>query len=141
MSEAINPNRRYFLTTMIKTIAATQLGMFDCTKQYATSATAELSIEGELPSLVGAIAYRFHARDLHLVMGPVERGKSVRFRVLVDGQLAVTDRGLDVDVRGEGTATEQRLYQLVRQPQSISDRQFEIEFLDFGVEAFAFTFG
>jgi thiol-disulfide isomerase/thioredoxin len=89
----------------------------------------------------GRIAYRFHARDLHLVMGPTERGTSVRFRVLVDGQPAVAAGGLDVDVRGEGTATEQRLYQLVRQPKPISDRQFEIEFLDSGVEAFAFTFG
>jgi thiol-disulfide isomerase/thioredoxin len=89
----------------------------------------------------GRIAYRFHARDLHLVMGPAERGTSVRFRVLVDGQPVVAARGLDVDVRGEGTATEQRLYQLVRQPKPISDRQFEIEFLDSGVEAFAFTFG
>jgi hypothetical protein len=89
----------------------------------------------------GRIAYRFHARDLHLVMGPAEQGTSVRFRVLVDGQPAVAARGLDVDERGEGTVTEQRLYQLVRQPQPIRDRQFEIEFLDSGVEAFAFTFG
>ena len=89
----------------------------------------------------GRIAYRFHARDLHLVMGPPERGTSVRFRVLVDGQPAVAARGLDVDERGEGTVTEQRLYQLIRQPQRIRDRHFEIEFLDSGVEAFAFTFG
>ena len=89
----------------------------------------------------GRIAYRFHARDLHLVMGPAQRGTPVRFRVLLDGQPAVAVRGLDVDGRGEGTVTEQRLYQLIRQPQPISDRQFEIEFLDAGVEAFAFTFG
>nr|WP_242063372.1 thioredoxin family protein [Nostoc sp. FACHB-892] len=89
----------------------------------------------------GRIAYRFHARDLHLVMGPSEPGTSVRFRVLVDGQPVVAAHGLDVDVRGEGTATEQRLYQLVRQPKPITDQQFEIEFLDSGVEAFAFTFG
>ena len=57
MSEAINPNRRYFLTTMLKTIGATQLGMIGCTTQHATSARAELPIEGELPSLVGAIAW------------------------------------------------------------------------------------
>jgi hypothetical protein len=74
-------------------------------------------------------------------MGPAERGTSVRFRVLVDGQPAVAVRGLDIDERDEGTVTEQRLYQLVRQPQPISDQQFEIEFLDAGVEAFAFTFG
>jgi thiol-disulfide isomerase/thioredoxin len=90
----------------------------------------------------GRLAYRFHARDLHLVMGPAEPGTSVRFRVLIDGQPVVAAaRGLDVDERGEGTATDQRLYQLVRQPQPITDQQFEIEFLDAGVEAFAFTFG
>lgn len=89
----------------------------------------------------GRIAYRFHARDLHLVMGPTAPGTPVRFRVLIDGQPAVTARGLDSNARGEGTVTEQRLYQLIRQPQPISDRQFEIEFLDAGVEAFAFTFG
>jgi thiol-disulfide isomerase/thioredoxin len=89
----------------------------------------------------GRIVYRFHARDLHLVMGPTAPGTSVRFRVLIDGQPAVTERGLDVDERGEGTVSEQRLYQLIRQSQPISDRQFEIEFLDAEVEAFAFTFG
>jgi hypothetical protein len=89
----------------------------------------------------GRIVYRFHARDLHLVMGPTAPGTSVRFRVLVDGQSAGTVRGLDLDEWGEGTVTEQRLYQLVRQPQPIGDCQFEIEFLDAGVEAFAFTFG
>ena len=94
-----------------------------------------------LNQMGGRIAYRFHARDLHLVMGPVEPGTSVRFRVLLDGQPAVAARGLNVDERGEGTVTEQRLYQLIRQPQPIRDRQFEIEFLDAGVEAFAFTFG
>jgi thiol-disulfide isomerase/thioredoxin len=89
----------------------------------------------------GRIAYRFHARDLHLVMGPSERGTSVRFRVFLDGQPAVAAHGLDVDEWGEGTVTEQRLYQLVRQSQPIRDQPFEIEFLDAGVEAFAFTFG
>lgn len=74
-------------------------------------------------------------------MGPTTPETSVRFRVLVDGQPAVAVRGLDVDEQGEGTVTEQRLYQLIRQPQPIRDRQFEIEFLDSGVEAFAFTFG
>jgi hypothetical protein len=89
----------------------------------------------------GRIAYRFHARDLHLVMGPAARGTSVRFRVALDGQPAVASHGLDVDDRGNGTVTEQRLYQLIRQPEPITDRRFEIEFLDPGVEAFAFTFG
>lgn len=89
----------------------------------------------------GRIVYRFHARDLHLVMGPAARGMSVRFRVLVDGQPPGAAHGLDVDDQGNGTVTEQRLYQLIRQPQPIADRLFEIEFLDPGVEAYAFTFG
>jgi thiol-disulfide isomerase/thioredoxin len=89
----------------------------------------------------GRIAYRFHARDLHLVMGPAARGTSVRFRVLIDGQVPGAAHGSDVDDQGNGTVTEQRLYQLIRQPKPIADRQFEIEFLDSGVEAFAFTFG
>jgi hypothetical protein len=89
----------------------------------------------------GRIAYRFHARDLHLVMGPAMRGTSVRFRVLIDGQPPGAAHGIDVDAQGNGTVTEQRLYQLIRQPKPITDRQFEIEFLDSGVETFAFTFG
>src|SRR4029453_10972680 len=89
----------------------------------------------------GRIAYRFHARDLHLVMGPAARGMSVRFRVLVDGQPPGAAHGLDVDEQGNGTVSEQRLYQLIRQPPPIADRLFEIAFLDPGVEAYAFTFG
>jgi thiol-disulfide isomerase/thioredoxin len=89
----------------------------------------------------GRIAYRFHARDLHLVMGPAARGTSVRFRVLIDGQAPGAAHGIDVDDQGNGTVTQQRLYQLIRQPKPIADRQFEIEFLDSGVEAFVFTFG
>jgi thiol-disulfide isomerase/thioredoxin len=89
----------------------------------------------------GRIAYRFQARDLHLVMGPAARGTSVRFRVLIDGQPPGAARGADLDDQGNGTVTEPRLYQLIRQPKPITDRQFEIEFLDPGVEAFAFTFG
>jgi thiol-disulfide isomerase/thioredoxin len=89
----------------------------------------------------GRIAHRFHARDLHLVMGPAAGGAPVRFRVLVDGQPPGAAHGVDVDDQGIGTVTEPRLYQLIRQPQPIMDRQFEIEFLDPGVEALAFTFG
>jgi Thioredoxin like C-terminal domain len=88
----------------------------------------------------GRIAYSFHARDLHLVMAPAARGTSVRFRVLIDGQAPGAAHGIDIDAQGNGTLREQRLYQLIRQP-PIADRQFEIEFLDSGVEAFAFTFG
>ncbi|HEU5439702.1 MAG TPA: thioredoxin family protein [Ktedonobacterales bacterium] len=89
----------------------------------------------------GRIAYRFHARDLHLVMGPATRGASVRFRVRLDGQAPGAAHGSDIDDQGHGTVSEQRLYQLIRQPKPIADRLFEIEFLDAGVEAFAFTFG
>jgi hypothetical protein len=89
----------------------------------------------------GRIAYRFHARDLHLVMGPKTPGTPVRFRVLIDGQPPGGAHGSDVDEEGNGTASQQRLYQLIRQPKPITDRQFEIEFLDADVEAFAFTFG
>jgi hypothetical protein len=89
----------------------------------------------------GRITCRFHARDLHLVMGPTSRDAAARFRVLVDGQPPGEAHGVDVDERGNGTLDGQRLYQLIRQPTPIADRQFEIEFLDPGVEALAFTFG
>jgi len=89
----------------------------------------------------GRIVYRFHARDLHLVMGPPRPGAEVRFRVTIDGQPPGSAHGGDVDGGGNGTVFEQRLYQLIRQPMAIVDRQFEIEFLDAGVETFAFTFG
>jgi thiol-disulfide isomerase/thioredoxin len=89
----------------------------------------------------GRIVYRFHARDVNLVMGPATRGKSVRFRVLIDGKPPGGAHGADIDEQGYGTLSEQRLYQLIREHQPIVDRQFEIEFLDPGVEAFAFTFG
>lgn len=89
----------------------------------------------------GRIAYRFHARDVHLVMGPTTQGASVRFRVFIDGQPPGAAHGVDVDSQGNGTVTQQRMYQLIRQPAPIVERLFEIEFLDSGVEAFAFTFG
>jgi hypothetical protein len=89
----------------------------------------------------GRISHRFHARDLHLVMGPSRPGSQIRFRVTLDGQPPGGARGLDVDVRGDGVATEQRMYQLIRQPGPIVDCRFEIEFLDAGIEAFALTFG
>ena len=87
------------------------------------------------------LAHRFHARDLHLVMGPPTGRNAVRFRVLIDGQPLGSAHGLDVDAQGNGVATEQRMYQLIRQPKPIDDRQLEIQFLDPGVEAFSFTFG
>ncbi len=89
----------------------------------------------------GRIAYRFHARDLHLVMGPAAAGAAVKFRVLIDGKPPGAAHGVDVDEQGNGTVTEQRMYQLIRQPGPIGDRQFEIEFFSPGAEAFSFTFG
>jgi thiol-disulfide isomerase/thioredoxin len=89
----------------------------------------------------GRIAFRFHARDVHLVMGPRARGTSVPFRVLVDGEPPGAAHGLDVNEEGQGTVAEQRLYQLIREPGSITDRTFEISYLAPGVEAYAFTFG
>jgi len=89
----------------------------------------------------GAIACSFHARDLHLVMGPTGQQDQVRFRVLVDGQPPGSAHGVDVDGDGFGTIGEQRLYQLIRQPPSITDRRVDIEFSDGGVAAYAFTFG
>ncbi len=89
----------------------------------------------------GRIAFRFHARDLHLVMGPRDRGATTAFRVLVEGEPPGDAAGVDVDERGHGTATDQRLYQLVRQPGPVTDRTLEITFLDAGIEAYVFTFG
>jgi hypothetical protein len=88
----------------------------------------------------GRIAFRFHARDVHLVLRS-RAGTAVPFRVLVDGEAPGAAHGLDVDEEGRGTLVQPRLYQLVREPESITDRTFEITFLDAGVEAYAFTFG
>ena len=89
----------------------------------------------------GRITFRFHARDINLVMGPPSRETSVPFRVFVDGEAPGDAHGLDVDEQGNGTLTQQRLHQLVRQPGSITDRTFEIAFQAPGAEAYCFTFG
>ena len=89
----------------------------------------------------GRIAYRFRARDLHLVLGPAQEGHPVRFRVRVDGKPPLDDHGTDTDADGVGQVDTYRLYQLVRQRSSAAERLFEIEFLDPGVRAYAFTFG
>jgi thiol-disulfide isomerase/thioredoxin len=89
----------------------------------------------------GSIYYRFHARDLHLVLGPDSDGKPVRFKVTIDGKAPGDNHGVDTDADGNGTVTEQRLYQLVRQAGSVGDHTFEIWFQDTGVQAYAFTFG
>jgi thiol-disulfide isomerase/thioredoxin len=94
-----------------------------------------------LQTAPGKIVFRFHARDLHLVLGPGKSGKPIRFRVKLDGAPPGEDHGSDTDGNGEGTVQEHRLYQLIRQKGPVEDRTFEIELLDPGVEAFAFTFG
>jgi cytochrome c biogenesis protein CcdA/thiol-disulfide isomerase/thioredoxin len=94
-----------------------------------------------LESLPGKIVFRFHARDLHLVLGPTKNGKPIRFTVKLDGTPPGDDHGADTDASGAGTVQGNRLYQLIRQKGPVEDRTFEIDFLDPGVQAFAFTFG
>ena len=89
----------------------------------------------------GRIAFRFHARDVNLVLGPPGDGKPVRYKVTIDGMAPGDNHGVDTAADGSGEVTSQRLYQLLRVQGDIADRTFEIEFLDAGVEAFAFTFG
>jgi thiol-disulfide isomerase/thioredoxin len=89
----------------------------------------------------GAVVFRFHARDVNLVMGPPRKGVSVPFRITVDDEVPGDARGFDVDEQGNGTLMQQRLHQLVRQQRSIADRTFEITFLEPGAEAYCFTFG
>jgi len=105
-------------------------GIWDVEKDRATLAAAS-----------GHIVYRFHARDLHLVLGPGADGKPVRFRVSIDDAAPGNAHGTDVAADGSGTVTEYRLYQLVRQTHGVADHTFSIEFLDPGVQAYAFTFG
>lgn len=89
----------------------------------------------------GRIAYRFRARDLHLVLGPTAEGQRIRYRVTIDGKAPGADHGADVDADGRGVVDEHRLYQLIRESGGVTDHTFEIEFLDPGVQAYAFTFG
>ena len=96
--------------------------------------------QAELTKAPGKIVYRFHARDLHLVLGS-SHGKPIRFRVTIDGTPPGPDHGADTDAQGNGVVTFHRLYQLVRQKGTVEDRTFTIEFLDPGVQAFSFTFG
>jgi thiol-disulfide isomerase/thioredoxin len=89
----------------------------------------------------GSVVFRFHARDVNLILGPPKPGTSVRFRISIDGKPPGAAHGIDVDHQGNGVITEQRMYQLVRQPGLIANRDISIEFLDPGVEVFDFTFG
>jgi hypothetical protein len=95
----------------------------------------------DLQAAGGRIAFRFKARDLHLVMGPSKPGAPVRFRVRIDGAAPGANAGSDIDAQGLGRVDGERLYQLVRQTGAVRERTFEIEFLDPGVQVFAFTFG
>lgn len=94
-----------------------------------------------LQAAPGKIVFRFHARDLHMVLGPVRNGKSTRFQVRLDGAAPEADHGVDSALDGSGEVREPRLYQLIRQKGRVQERTFEIEFLDPGVQAFSFTFG
>jgi thiol-disulfide isomerase/thioredoxin len=101
------------------------------------------TVGGEFATLggtPGAIAYRFHARDLNLVMAPSD-GRPVRFRVRIDGADPGADHGFDTDAQGFGRIETPRMYQLVRQTRAVADRTFTIEFLDAGARAYVFTFG
>jgi cytochrome c biogenesis protein CcdA/thiol-disulfide isomerase/thioredoxin len=108
------------------------------------SLAGDWTVNGESATLNdanGGIIYRFHARDLHLVLGPGSSGKPVRFKVTIDGVAPGASHGSDIDAEGLGTVTSERLYQLLRQSGDIADHTFEIHFLDPGVQAYAFTFG
>jgi hypothetical protein len=98
-------------------------------------------VPARLDGAGGSIRFQFHARDVHLVMGPPPGRAPVRFEVRLDGERPGRACGVDVDENGGGTADYQRMYQLIRQPATVGDRLFEIDFLDAGVEAFVFTFG
>jgi thiol-disulfide isomerase/thioredoxin len=125
----------------------------DSALRYAAPAALRLNrwaIEGEwtigaeaasLNRAGGKVVYRFHARDVNLIMGPTKKGSAVRFRVRIDGAPPGAAHGLDVDEQGNGITQEPRMYQLLRQQGPITDRTFEIEFLDSSVDVFDFTFG
>lgn len=114
-----------------------QLNQWALQGRWSVSAEAAL-----LQQAGGRIAFRFHARDLHLVLAPASDGRPVRFRVLLDGRpLPAADAGSDLRADGTGIVDEHRLYQLVRQRDATGEHHFEIEFLDPGVQAYAFTFG
>jgi thiol-disulfide isomerase/thioredoxin len=124
----------------------------DVTSKYSTPRSIDLNHWGlsgawkltaqsaELQTVGGAISYRFHGRDLHLVMGS-RSGKPVRFKVTLDGTAPSLDHGVDIDTEGNGVVQEQRLYQLIRQGGGLADRTFRIQFFNPDAEAFAFTFG
>jgi len=127
-----------FARDQVKSYAAAPLSLNDWTLE-GPWADGRQSAVATAPGT--KINFRFHARDLHLVLGPATGGKPVRYRVTIDGQAPGADAGVDIAANGSGIVREQRLYQLVRQKGDVRDRTFTIEFLDPGVEAFSFTFG
>lgn len=123
-------------TTQTYTIASPDLNRWGLSGSWTIRAE-----QATLDQPDGRIAYRFNARDLHLVLGPAVDGKPVRFEVTIDGKAPGADHGADIDAAGRGTVSGTKLYQLVRQAGTVRERTFEIRFLDPGVEAYAFTFG
>ncbi|CAI1200418.1 cytochrome c biogenesis protein DipZ [Serratia quinivorans] len=125
----------------------------DMVARYSVPATLQLNswglagnwtVGGENVTLNapnGRIVYRFHARDLHLVLGPVSGGKPVAFKVTLDGKAPGEMHGADIAPDGRGVVTDQRLYQLIRQTDGAGEHTFSIEFEQAGVAAYAFTFG
>ena len=152
-SQAVQSPETYIGYTRAENFASP--GSFDEDEPHVYRAPANLDLnawaltgkwkdESQIATLLsptGAIVYRFHARDLHLVLGPGGDGKPIRFRVTLDGKPPGPDHGMDTDADGYGTVTESRLYQLIRQQGAVHDRTFRIEFLTPGVQAFALTFG
>lgn len=121
--------------------AYTSPGRLDVNDWALAGRWAVGSEQATLLAAPGKIVFRFHARDLHLVLGPGKDGRPIRFRVLLDGAPPLDDHGADVDAQGNGTVRDYRLYQLIRQKGKVEDRTFQIEFLDPDIQAFAFTFG
>ena len=120
----------YRASPMLPLAAWSLAGLWNVGAEFAT-----------LDDKSGRIAFRFHARDLHLVMGPSSPAQPIRFRVTLDGAPPGDNHGVDVDAEGQGRVQPPRMYQLIRQQMPIRDRTFEIEFLDPGVRAYVFTFG
>ena len=110
--------------------------------QWGLGGSWKVGVEsGKLESAPGKIAFRFHSRDLHMVLGPSKNGTPVRFKVKLNGAAPGDDHGFDSSADGAGEVREPRMYQLIRQKGSVKDAVFEIEFLDSGVKVFSFTFG
>lgn len=110
--------------------------------QWGLSGTWNIGAEsGVLQAAPGKVIFRFHSRDLHMVLGPARNGEPIRFKITLNGEAPGVDCGVDSGPDGNGEIREPRLYQLIRQKGEVKDRTFEIEFLDPGVQAFSFTFG